>query len=256
MPPTRNRSEKANKRVVLPRSCNNSNQNVSNQTKGRLGPRTLGTKPSTTRERRNENSPSTSQNYPRASTQPSTTRVLRYENIPSTSQNYPRASTQPSTSNASLNQTVIPMFTPPNYQQFQSEQNSSIILEPTSSPVSHSSERETPVSDSAHTLSAIPLTGNPFGEIVNLRPYFQSHCKGAFLLPILDNPTTLIEKKIICESVNISVALLLNRTKTMKFGPFKKDTLHNICQSLIQTFPRLAIDGEGNDKYVRILFIC
>lgn len=218
MPPKRNRSEKVNKRVVPTRSCNNTNQNVTNQRKSRLGPRTLGTQPTRTRE-----------------------------NIPSTSQNYPRVSTQPS-SNASMNIPIIPMFSPPTIPyQYQSQQTSS---------VSHSTEEETPASDSTTNLSPIPLIGNPFGDIVNLRPYFERHCKGAFLLPILDDPTAPIERKITFECVNISVALLLNRTKTMKFGPFKRDTLINISQSLIQTFPRLARDGEGIDKYVRIHFIC
>lgn len=103
-------------------------------------------------------------------------------------------------------------------------------------------------------LAPIPEVGNPFAKPVNLLPFFNTYYKGPYILDGINSEGQL-DEKLIHEVVRASFVLLKKRTRTMKFGAFKRKLLHNISESIIGTFPRLADQGEqGAQRYVSYYF--
>lgn len=105
-----------------------------------------------------------------------------------------------------------------------------------------------------NTLPEIPTTGNPFQYPVNLMSFLCVYHNGPFIVNTINAPGDL-DEFIIYDVVKACLTLLYKKTKTLKFGRFKRTLLHNIAKSIIGTFPRLADVGEqGEPCYVSFIF--
>lgn len=186
----------------------------------------------------------------------------------------------PSMSHSSTSQPVVPvsqnlplnyLYSQPLYnpnlqimphllqQQQQYEPNSvhNISSVPPQNPVTTQQPHSNSLASSSpnENLEAIPSTGNPFWKIVNLLPYFESHRKGGVILNAIRNETSEIPITTIYEIVSVTFDLLLSRVDSLKFGRFKKELLHNMAESIVKTFPRLA-DPIGVNENPQLKHVC